>query len=93
MTSLLFSEHIMTNSSWTQAHIESLLTVGRSSFLTSFLLLDDKSSKKRKDRTGTVAARRAVCEVVYPPCDTGALVGLGNLEGRKREIVSLAQFR
>jgi hypothetical protein len=36
---------------------------------------------------------KAGCEVVYPPCDTGGLVGLGNLKNRGRGIVSLAQFR
>jgi alpha-1,2-mannosyltransferase len=34
---LLFSDHIMTNSSWTQAHIASLLYLGRTSFLSGFM--------------------------------------------------------
>ncbi|OCF38298.1 alpha-1,2-mannosyltransferase [Kwoniella heveanensis CBS 569] len=71
--SLLFSQHIMTNSSWTQAHIQSLLTA------------EERGEAKEEDR--------ARCEVVYPPCDTKELVKLGNLDKRKKEIISLAQFR
>lgn len=82
---LLFSQHIMTNSSWTQAHIKSLLNDGRHSLLASLLLMDDAS------RNAGDTAR--VCEVVYPPCDTTELSKLGNLDSRKRELVSLAQFR
>ncbi|CAD6588962.1 MAG: asparagine-linked glycosylation protein, partial [Tremellales sp. Tagirdzhanova-0007] len=85
--SLLFSDHVSTNSSWTQAHVKSLLIVGRASFLARLLLLIKKPSSRTKDE------ERTDCEVVYPPCDTAALVKLGNLNGRKREIVSLAQFR
>lgn len=76
----------MTNSSWTQTHMQSLLGSARSSLLASMLLKDTTSLEKRGEE-------KAKCEVVYPPCDTKVLVGLGKLEGRKREIVSLAQFR
>lgn len=82
---LLFSQHIMTNSSWTQAHIQSLLNNGRNSMLASLLLMDDASRN--------AGDTQAVCEVVYPPCDTTELSKLGNLDSRKRELVSLAQFR
>lgn len=94
-TSLLFSECTMTNSSWTQAHIQSLLTLGRSSFLASVLLLDEQSAsrKQARARAGVNIGKIAECEVVYPPCDTAGLKLLGSLGSRKREIVSLAQFR
>lgn len=82
---LLFSQHTMTNSSWTQAHIQSLLNAGRSSMLASLLLQDDASRN--------AGERKPVCEVVYPPCDTSELSKLGQLGSRKRELVSLAQFR
>ncbi|WVQ98028.1 hypothetical protein IAU59_005149 [Kwoniella sp. CBS 9459] len=91
--SLLFSQHIMTNSSWTQAHIRSLLTAGRSSYLASFLLKDETTLQKREDRGEVKKEDRARCGVVYPPCDTTELVKLSGLNKRKREIVSLAQFR
>jgi alpha-1,2-mannosyltransferase len=76
----------MTNSSWTQNHILSLLSQGRNSLLASLLLLDEKSLEKNKGRKGD-------CEVVYPACDTAGLVALGHLDKRRRVIVSLAQFR
>ncbi|BEJ12922.1 hypothetical protein CspHIS471_0300960 [Cutaneotrichosporon sp. HIS471] len=82
---LLFSQHTMTNSSWTQAHIKSLLNDGRRSLLAQLLLMDDAS------RNAGDTAR--VCEVVFPPCDTTELSKLGNLDSRKRQLVSLAQFR
>ena len=85
--SLLFSDHTMTNSSWTQAHLKSLLIVGRSSLLARLLSLIEKSISRTK------VEGRMDCEVLYPPCDTAALVKLGHLTERKREIVSLAQFR
>lgn len=81
----------MTNSSWTQAHIKSLLDAGRSSFLAGLFLMDAKSRLKAEERGETVGAE-AACEVVYPPCDTAAFLQ-AKLDGRKREIVSLAQFR
>lgn len=91
--SLLFAEEIMTNSSWTQAHITSLLTSARASFAASVLLLDDKSLKAQSTNTPDGKVRKSRCEVVFPPCDTKALEGLGKLAHRKRVIVSLAQFR
>lgn len=81
----------MTNSSWTQAHIKSLIDAGRSSFAAAMFLMDAKSISKARERGETVEAA-AACEVVYPPCDTAAFL-LAKLERRQREIVSLAQFR
>lgn len=82
---LLFSEHTMANSSWTHAHLTSLLDKGRQSFLASILLMDEKSYEMN-------GGEKAKCEVLYPPCDTAAFTGFG-LKNRSREIVSLAQFR
>jgi len=75
----------MTNSSWTQAHFMSLLTKGRNGFLASLCLMDETALQKN-------GGEKAACEVVFPPCDTGALTGF-KLDGRSKEIVSLAQFR
>jgi alpha-1,2-mannosyltransferase len=90
---LLFSEHTMTNSSWTQAHIKSLLNSGRASVGASILLMDESSDVARELRGEQDKEDRPRCEVVYPPCDTRELAKLGNLKSRKRELVSLAQFR
>ncbi|WWC67918.1 uncharacterized protein I206_101836 [Kwoniella pini CBS 10737] len=91
--SLLFPEHIMTNSSWTQAHVQSLLAKARKSFWASVLLKDEMTIQKREERGEIKKEDRARCEVVYPPCDTKEFVKLGSLDKRKSEIVSLAQFR
>ena len=91
--SLLFAEEIMTNSSWTQAHLTSLITSARSSFSASIFLLDNKSYEQRAKTDTSRIARKGRCEVVFPPCDTEALEALGKLDKRKRQIVSLAQFR
>lgn len=94
---LLFSEYTMTNSSWTQAHIQSLLSAGRRSFLAKLLLHDEggaSSQSGNQDPAGqTEPTTISQCEVVYPPCDTTELEKLGDLETRDGELVSLAQFR
>jgi alpha-1,2-mannosyltransferase len=106
---LLFSGYTMTNSSWTQAHISSLLYSGRSSYFSMFMAFpedDDKSiralatqppSKQDSDtnhQSAEPAQKRWIgCQVVYPPCDTAQLVQCGKLEKREKIIVSLSQFR
>lgn len=93
---LLFSEYTMTNSSWTQAHIQSLLSAGRRSLLAKLLLNDGDSGPQsgNQNQAGqTEPTNASQCEVVYPPCDTTELEKLGDLETRDRELVSLAQFR
>lgn len=92
---LLFSEYTMTNSSWTQAHIEALLGAGRRSLLAKILLNDERppSPPRAGQPEADVEGTSTRCEVVYPPCDTTELAQLGALESRSREIVSLAQFR
>ena len=77
----------MTNSTWTQRHVLSLLAKGRKSILAGILLMDDKTLEKRGE------GEKVECRVVYPPCDTTSLIGLGGLDKRERMIVSLAQFR
>jgi alpha-1,2-mannosyltransferase len=75
----------MSNSSWTQAHFTSLLAKGRNGVLAFLFLMDETALQKN-------GGEKAACDVVFPPCDTGALSG-SKLDGRSREIVSLAQFR
>lgn len=82
----------MTNSSWTQAHITNLVNQGRNSTLAGLLLLDNKTQEIRAKR-GEATDAPARCRVVFPPCDTEGLQKLGGLDKRKREMVSLAQFR
>lgn len=91
-TSLLFPEEVMTNSSWTQAHIMNLINSGRQSTLAGLLLMDNKTQEVRAKR-GESTDPLARCRVVFPPCDTEGLQKLGKLDSRKREMVSLAQFR
>ena len=91
-TSLLFPEEVMTNSSWTQAHIVNLINDGRQSTLASILLLDSKTQEVRAKR-GEPTEAPARFRVVFPPCDTEGLQKLGKLDNRAREMVSLAQFR
>lgn len=101
---LLFSEYTMTNSSWTQAHIQSLITAGRSTILAKLLLLDDDTQRHREKRGLSTAEDRSLCEVVYPPCDTTELSKLvkldqrferldGSTQGKTVHLASLAQFR
>ena len=75
----------MVNSSWTKAHIDSILYHDNGLFniltyLPPLVFL----------RSSLVALKPA--EIVYPPCDTHELIELP-LDGRGRTIVSLAQFR
>ncbi|ORX38870.1 hypothetical protein BD324DRAFT_617618 [Kockovaella imperatae] len=85
-TALLFSQYTMANSSWTSAHITSLVSEARRGWLSSLLLMDDKAIAIHGDKPTGV-------KTVYPPCDTTALSSLGRLDHRKRELFSLAQFR
>lgn len=84
--SLLFADEIMTNSSWTSAHVTSLLTLGRSTWLAYLLNLD-----------GSAAAGKRVTpnRTVFPPCGTSefANLPLKGRDDRPRTLISLAQFR
>ena len=75
----------MVNSSWTKAHIDSILyhdngLLNILTYLPPLVFL----------RPSLAALKPA--EIVYPPCDTRELAELP-LNGRGRTIVSLAQFR
>ena len=83
--SLRKASFLMVNSSWTKAHIDSILyhdngLLNVLSYLPPLVFL----------RPSLAALKPA--EIVYPPCDTRELAKLP-LEGRGRMIVSLAQFR
>jgi alpha-1,2-mannosyltransferase len=86
----MFAESIMTNSTWTQNHIQALLSAARNSFAASILLMDETSDRKKAERGEKVEKKE--CKVVYPPCDVKSLLE-SKLEKRGRGIVSLAQFR
>ena len=83
--SLRKASFLMVNSSWTKAHIDSIL-YHDNGFLNILAYLPPLVFLRP-----LLAVLKPV-EVVYPPCDTRELVGLP-LEGRRRIIVSLAQFR
>lgn len=89
-TSLLFAESIMTNSTWTQNHVLSLLALAKRSLLASVLLMDETTDQKAAARGDKVQKKE--CKVLYPPCDVQSLVGSG-LGKRGRGLVSLSQFR
>jgi len=75
----------MVNSSWTKAHIDSIL-YHDNGFLNILTYLPPLVFL----RSSLAALKPA--EIVYPPCDTRELAELP-LEDRGRTIVSLAQFR
>ena len=75
----------MVNSSWTKAHIDSIL-YHDNGFLNILTYLPPLVFLQF-----TLSALKPA-EIVYPPCDTRELAELP-LEGRGRTIVSLAQFR
>ena len=83
--SLRKASFLMVNSSWTKAHIDSIL-YHDNGFLNILAYLPPLVFLRP-----LLAVLKPV-EVIYPPCDTRELVGLP-LEGRRRIIVSLAQFR
>jgi alpha-1,2-mannosyltransferase len=82
--SLRKSSFTMVNSSWTKAHVDSILN--HSDVLLDFLhyipplfLLKLGSSRKPS-------------RIVYPPCDTREMAGF-SLSDRQHVILSVAQFR
>ena len=83
--SLRQASFLMVNSSWTKAHIDSIL-FHDNGFLDILTYLPPLVFL----RPSLVTLKSA--EIVYPPCDTRELAEL-SLEGRGRIIVSLAQFR
>ena len=75
----------MVNSSWTKAHIDSIL-YHDNGFLNILTYLPPLVFLR-----SSLAALKP-SEIMYPPCDTRELAEVP-LEGRGRTIVSLAQFR
>lgn len=83
--SLRKASFLMVNSSWTKAHIDSILFHDNG-------LLDILTYIPPLVFLRPLLATLKPAEIVYPPCDTRELAELP-LEGRDRLIVSLAQFR
>lgn len=83
--SLRKASFLMVNSSWTKAHIDSILLYDNG-FLNILTYLPPLVFLR------PLLAALKPAKIVYPPCDTRELTGL-SLEGRGRIIVSLAQFR
>ena len=83
--SLRKASFLMANSSWTKAHIDSIL-FHDNGFLDILTYLPPLVFLRPSLATLKPA------EIVYPPCDTRELVKLP-LEGRGRIIIGLAQFR
>lgn len=80
--SLSNADVIVANGTWTRDHIASLLSPWRKK----------PSKTAKKDDDANVSSNSEQVEIVYPPCDTEALQQLP-LEGRKRILLSVAQFR
>ena len=83
--SLRKASFLMVNSSWTKAHIDSILLYDNG-FLNILTYLPPLVFLR------PLLAALKPAKIVYPPCDTCELTEL-SLEGRGRIIVSLAQFR
>lgn len=77
--SLSNADIVVANGTWTRDHIAFLLSPWRK-----------PSKTAKKDDDANVSSEQV--EIVYPPCDTDALQQLP-LEGRKRILLSVAQFR
>ena len=83
--SLRRASFLLVNSSWTKAHVDSIL-YHDNGFLNILTYLPPLVFLRSSLATLKPA------EIVYPPCDTRELAELP-LDGRGRTIVSLAQFR
>ncbi|KAI5123105.1 hypothetical protein M0805_001461 [Coniferiporia weirii] len=83
---------LMVNSSWTKNHIDSIL-VRKDTLLSAihgFLALLSPILLLTSVSDGHIPPKSA--QIVYPPCETQELTGFA-LEGRKKIILSVAQFR
>ncbi|KAE8254567.1 hypothetical protein A4X13_0g3371 [Tilletia indica] len=106
--SLARADAIVANSSWTKAHIDSLL-FGKArrqqarpkpvAATSSSPAADSTTLTKTKTRSAVQWRSKKSVEIVYPPCDTTAFSAFpleGPAAGESREsglVVSLAQFR
>lgn len=85
--SLRTASFLMVNSSWTKDHVDAILK--RSDpILDSVILLPLLLFTTSFNTNGAPEGAR----IVYPPCDTREIAAFP-LEGRKRVILSVAQFR
>ncbi|KAJ9091580.1 hypothetical protein QFC19_009036 [Naganishia cerealis] len=98
-TALMFSNVTLTNSTWTQAHIQDLLALGRKSIISALFNFDRRTpvSAEEKDSTSPALDARGQFvydppHVVYPPCATSEFTALP-LSPRSPVLISLAQFR
>lgn len=85
--SLRTASFLMVNSSWTKDHVDAILKRSDpilDSVLLLPLLLFITSFNINRAPEGA--------RIVYPPCDTREIAAF-SLEGRKRVILSVAQFR
>ncbi|KAK0544817.1 asparagine-linked glycosylation protein [Tilletia horrida] len=98
--SLSRADAIVANSSWTKAHLDTLIYGSRpKAGKKPVPELADTQGQKRKRRQRLGVTRRKQVEIVYPPCDTTAFSAFP-LEGSEQNdgrdpglLVSLAQFR
>lgn len=93
--SLARASFLMVNSSWTRAHVSSVLThtdpaISRLCTLGTFLLPPVLMLVRLADRARP--QRAASPETVYPSCDTREMAALP-LGTRERLVLSIAQFR
>jgi alpha-1,2-mannosyltransferase len=105
---LHLASFLMTNSSWTDAHVRSVLAfkppalLGLVSQLITWplsIILPSSLPKSKTISTKTSSKSQAPSQnatlstrIVYPPCDTGALATFP-LTGRSPLVLSIAQFR
>jgi len=80
--SLRKADFLMVNSSWTKNHVDSILR-HTDPILDLLHVLPSLAFSR---------TRLTTAQIVYPPCDTGAVSGFP-LNGRERVILSVAQFR
>lgn len=100
--SLHFASFLMTNSSWTDAHVRSVLAYEAPSwvsiptwlafYVSPFLYVLSWFVNKRYAKESGLYPDHLGTKVVFPPCDTSAMASFP-LDGREATILSIAQFR
>ncbi|KAJ9099797.1 hypothetical protein QFC21_003796 [Naganishia friedmannii] len=96
-TALMYSNVTLTNSSWTQAHIQDLLQLGHKSLFSSLFNFDKRTLVTADGAASPVLDVRGQPvydppRIVYPPCATNEFTALP-LTARSPVLISLAQFR
>lgn len=101
-TALMYSNVTLTNSSWTQAHIQNLLKLGHESLLSSLLNFDKRQSSSTEGERSALQPPldergQPVYDpprIVYPPCATREFTALPLFPRSPQPVlISLAQFR